>query len=130
MNVDQTRRSGRTNAGWYAASAFVLGLATFAFLAFVGLFPDLVRWPSLTLLIMVPIVVVSWLGRIRHDHPAGLDERGLRTERLLTTVYVLLLASAVALDLWLIPRGSAWSVVVALLPALPCWYAAWWVPRR
>jgi len=130
MNVDQARPSGRTNAGWYAGAAFVLGLATFAFLAFVGLFPDRIQWPYLAILLMVPIAVVSWLGRIRRDHPVGLDERGLRTEGRLTTLYVLLLALAVALDLWVVPRGSAWAVFVALLPALPCWYAAWWVLRR
>ncbi|MGJ7908186.1 hypothetical protein ACOQFL_17110 [Actinopolyspora sp. H202] len=50
--------------------------------------------------------------------------------RRVTYAYVsLVILTSIVNSTWL-DDGTLWPCVVALLPALPCWSAAWWVLRR
>lgn len=131
--IHRVEHNIRSSRRWHVGSMIALGVATIAFFAMVGWGAfDAISSYLHGLLPLIPIILYLCLLGIREKRPPNARRELRRRESLLGNIYVLLLLAAIGIDLVLLRpyQGTVWAAFTGILPALPCFFGAWWVHRR
>lgn len=117
----EMRRQFPPRDRWVPAGLAGLAVISYAYVAVLGLVAGPNLWPYAgvpAILIGAMFVLLGMRGGRLHHAAIG------NYETVLTIVYGSVLIWTVMLMLQHLERGSAWSLITALAPALPCLYAA------
>ncbi len=129
--IIRAQQQVRLSRRWHIGSMIALGLATlgyFVLMAFLSPRNDTMRSPVLAALVVGPSVLVSLLLAIRRRHPPASGRRLRQLERVLGWIYVTVLLPAGILTLVL---PHPWpAILIALVPAAPCFAGAWLAAQR
>lgn len=129
--IIRAQRRVRESQRWHIGSMIVLGLATLGyFVLMASLSPrnDTLHSPEMVALVVGPSVLVSLLLAVRRRHPPASGRRLLRLEHVCGWIYVIVLLPAGVATLAL---PHPWpAMLMGLVPAAPCFAAAWLAGQR
>src|SRR5204863_9441416 len=105
-----------------------LGIVTLGYFAVVGGIPRATLKPFESLLVLFPVVLFFTVVGIRRASTSA--ERVLRIEQLLVAGYILAMAAAIAIEVFVMSQGTIAAILPGMLPAAICFAGAVTLSKR